>query len=761
MLGQALIIPATQYTLLALLGKSITFSTDLQFIFIYSRFLQILPIYLDHLLFPTLRSEDFVTEVHHINGQGYDAGVVYSEIQGSKYATSSSRALKKKLYPDDSGYYALTGGKLENMRESTTIEKVRAYHKEYYRPENLLLTITGRIDEQQLFESIRNIEEKVLAKRGGEVPEYERPWSQDLKPTGFDADYVFQHEFPDEDVDKAHVIVAWRLDHHISDNIPLLEAYELIFKYLTSSKVSPFEADFVQSDDPIASGVGFFSYKYSQPTLGLKFGNVPTNRTKEVLPRMEKVVKQVLNDGPDKFDLVRIQDYINTGLLKNIKENENSPHSFFPDATLLDKLYGQSPEHFQEYVVASQWSKAHLNHNASYWLDLTDDIFNNHLYVAVEGIPSLELSKNITLEEQERTKQQIESLGEEGLKEKGQELEDALASQILPGDDVLEKIPLGDVNKIQFRYIQSYNRTQNDDELLNFSSIPMKAHIDDVKSKFVTFYIFMDLTKQNLTVKQRKYLPLFTDMWTKSPMIKNGTITDIDGVIKRYNKVLLRFEMSQAHSYIEIGAQAELSKLDEAIDFVHDRINYPYFNKDDLNKTINNRLNKGTPSASSIKSALLDGIYFNNNTLEHYTSNLVQKNFLTKLQQQIKDGEVESIIEDLYEMVKLYGTSDNSFLHIAGGVKDMTERYGKNLPIFSKIFNATATTPSEEYLKERYDMKKESDYRSENKTKAQHVALGVDSTNSCYMTQTVMYNNTDWSLPEVKYFLKSSNHFQL
>merc|ERR1719297_29045 len=75
------------------------------------------------------------------------------------------------------------------------------------------------------------------------------------------------------------MIVAWRLDHHIWENIPMLEAYELLFKYLTSSKVSPFEAEFVQSEDPIASGVGFFSYKYSLPTLGLKFGNVPTNRT--------------------------------------------------------------------------------------------------------------------------------------------------------------------------------------------------------------------------------------------------------------------------------------------------------------------------------------------------------------------------------------------------------------------------------------------------------------------------------------------------
>ena len=35
-----------------------------------SGFLQILPIYLDHILFPNLRKEDFQTEVHHISGRG-------------------------------------------------------------------------------------------------------------------------------------------------------------------------------------------------------------------------------------------------------------------------------------------------------------------------------------------------------------------------------------------------------------------------------------------------------------------------------------------------------------------------------------------------------------------------------------------------------------------------------------------------------------------------------------------------------------------
>lgn len=43
---------------------------------------QILPVYLDHILEPTLTDAGFYTEVHHINEQGENAGVVYCEMQG-------------------------------------------------------------------------------------------------------------------------------------------------------------------------------------------------------------------------------------------------------------------------------------------------------------------------------------------------------------------------------------------------------------------------------------------------------------------------------------------------------------------------------------------------------------------------------------------------------------------------------------------------------------------------------------------------------
>ena len=56
-------------------------------------FLALLPVYLDHVLFPTLTDtvciafccsymKGFHTEVHHITGTGEDAGVVYCEMQG-------------------------------------------------------------------------------------------------------------------------------------------------------------------------------------------------------------------------------------------------------------------------------------------------------------------------------------------------------------------------------------------------------------------------------------------------------------------------------------------------------------------------------------------------------------------------------------------------------------------------------------------------------------------------------------------------------
>lgn len=71
-----------------------------------SGFLNILPIYMDHILYPLLTDQDFVTEVHHVNKEGKDAGVVYSEMQGRENSAVNVLSFAKaaKLYPGGSGY---------------------------------------------------------------------------------------------------------------------------------------------------------------------------------------------------------------------------------------------------------------------------------------------------------------------------------------------------------------------------------------------------------------------------------------------------------------------------------------------------------------------------------------------------------------------------------------------------------------------------------------------------------------------------------
>jgi Zn-dependent M16 (insulinase) family peptidase len=55
----------------------------------------ILIVYLDHILYPTITSSGFVTEVYHINGKGEEAGVVMSEMQGVEQ--NSSTVLARRL----------------------------------------------------------------------------------------------------------------------------------------------------------------------------------------------------------------------------------------------------------------------------------------------------------------------------------------------------------------------------------------------------------------------------------------------------------------------------------------------------------------------------------------------------------------------------------------------------------------------------------------------------------------------------------------
>jgi Zn-dependent M16 (insulinase) family peptidase len=75
-------------------------------------FLKTLPVYLDHLLYPMLTPEQYTTEVHHINGEGRNGGVVYAEMQDHEndMDTRIDFTRRRLAFPEGNPFRANTGG---------------------------------------------------------------------------------------------------------------------------------------------------------------------------------------------------------------------------------------------------------------------------------------------------------------------------------------------------------------------------------------------------------------------------------------------------------------------------------------------------------------------------------------------------------------------------------------------------------------------------------------------------------------------------
>ena len=526
-------------------------------------------------------------------------------------------------------------------------------------------------------------------------------------------------------------------------------------------QVSPFEAEFVDTTDPLATSVSTDTLEIKEPSLLIEFENVPAERLAEVVPRMEKVLRKIVADGADKFDVERIHDFIDQEVISNLKEIENSPHLFLPDASVLDMLYGERPEHLEKFVTASQLAKKYKSKDSQYWVDLIDRVFVKSFKVAMLGRPSSTLVKELTDTEEARVEKQVEELGPDGLEEKTRIVEEAIESQVLPGMDVLKKIPLGDVDTIQFRNFESFNRTLNSNKLFNFSLVPFKLHIDDVNSNFVQINIFLDTTP--LSRRQRKFLPLLLDLWLASPIMKDGREIPIEAVVKRRTKTLLHIDNSLGFSgstfspgaygdALIIEAQAELSKLAEAIEFLHDAINYPHLTKKKVNTTAVNILNNIPSlklSATDVLRSLSDGIYFNQDSNIHHTSILRQKQFLDDIMEEIK-ADSDRVLVELYDIMKLLAKPENAFVYLATDAQELASRFGKSLPLLQTLFNQTTAAEDQSRVMERYDIKSEHEYRrGKGERVDDHVAFGVGGTESCFLKQSILYNNTDWTHKEV------------
>ena len=104
---------------------------------------------------------------------------------------------------------------MESIRENTTNQRVKDYHKKYYRPENLFLTITGKVEAKEVFNALKPVEEKWKSENPN-PSQFEKPWQTrtDIHPSN---ETTFQYASSDEP--SGYVHIAWRRNDSITENI--------------------------------------------------------------------------------------------------------------------------------------------------------------------------------------------------------------------------------------------------------------------------------------------------------------------------------------------------------------------------------------------------------------------------------------------------------------------------------------------------------------------------------------------------------------
>ena len=173
-------------------------------------FAQILPVYLEHVILPTLTDAGCYTEVHHIDSEGNDAGVVYSEMQGVQNNQGELMELRNKrlMYPEGVGFRYETGGMMEQLRVLTA-ERIRHFHKAIYQPRNLCLIIVGAVNHANLLDVLDAFEDTILSEIPNPQEPFKRPWVQSRQTPPLPETKVTTVEFPEEDESMGEILISF------------------------------------------------------------------------------------------------------------------------------------------------------------------------------------------------------------------------------------------------------------------------------------------------------------------------------------------------------------------------------------------------------------------------------------------------------------------------------------------------------------------------------------------------------------------------
>ncbi|PSS37563.1 hypothetical protein PHLCEN_2v579 [Hermanssonia centrifuga] len=666
-------------------------------------FLQLLPIYVDHILYPTLTNAGFVTEVHHINGKGENSGVVYSEMQGRENTSGDIMALQMQrlTFPEGSAYRSETGGLMQALRK-LTVEQIREYHHSYYVPQNFTLIVAGKLASgtQSLLNVVQTQVEPSLIAHGQnqgprpagwkkpfvETPSANRPaFSETIKETV---------EFPEKDESVGEIQISWVGP---PPNAFLeTKAIDMLGIYLTSSSASPLNKEFVEIESPLCTYIYFEEREAAtRGSLNVYIGSVPTEHLDTFDEKLRCSLQRVVKEGVDMDRMAMLIDRDERQLRSKV---ESSKGDTFSGNVITDALYGAengadlgpSLEEIPRLDELRKWTNED-------WVNLLDKYYIKPHRVVLIGKPSAAMVQRLEEEEKARISEQQEALGESGLKKAEEELEAAKKEheKEIP-TEILKSFPVPDVKSIVWIPVQSLQEVGSSTERkktvdpttnnslarhieADGSSLPFFVAYDHVKSDFVCVHAYFSLA--NLPNHLRSHVTVYLSSLFSLPVTRStGEHLSHEEVVNKLDNDTVQYDaglgMSSGFSEIlRISIKVENAKYETAIAWLKDLVYGIQFDKDRLQVTIA-KLQQSLPEmkrdGNTVMSSVAANLLYDESSTSRAGAVLTQMEFIPEISKRLQESP-EAVIAEFEEIRKHITEPSGVRFSVTGNVLDLKE----------------------------------------------------------------------------------------
>ncbi|AGO11143.1 AaceriAFR334Wp [[Ashbya] aceris (nom. inval.)] len=629
-------------------------------------FKKLLPVYLDHLLHPTLTEQAFTTEVYHLDPNDLtDKGVVYSEMEAREHQSWDVAILEKQrqMFPEGNGYRSEVGGLTKHLRTLTNAE-VRAFHAEMYVPDNICLIICGNVPEHELLQIVEEFDAELPEKTGPRRRPFVDSASSQI-PAKLPASTATKVLFPELDESQGDVLVSWigsPYDDHVNDL-----AVSLLLDYLTESSLAPFNKQLIEIDNPLATEVGYWTDDYMRTVINVSVQGVPTARLQEAKQKIFELL------SAETIDLERMQQVVENNRWDYVLKCERSGAHSLSQVCISDFLYGdeegqllqKSLHDLSDFDALATWSQ-------DQWQSLFVNTFVENPSVTVIAEPSAKLYQQHKEEHEALLEERKASISEEQLAALGAKFEEAQLHNNLPIEkELLDKFiidnPAASVEFIQTKSISTIEHEDNDlqDELtlkiLNGrpKDFPLFMHFEHFPSQFVEVNFLVN----SRVIKDHTLLPyyyIFCELFNMPMNGDDGTLIGHEDVIKQLKDETIEKEISSGlrsefMDLIHFRIQSKAADYEKAVKWIKHCLYDMVFQESRVSVLLERFLNsivEAKRSGPKMKSSLMNRYLYSDNSLCKATDVLYVEEILQGVLTAIEDGKFESEVLPRIELFR-------------------------------------------------------------------------------------------------------------